>query len=242
MAPRISGSASSARLWQLASRLLLGLSLLALIAFIVWSFARDPVDMLSYCGRLIPGERSSSFTIERTADGVPIISADISIAQDTKDAAILEKLIECVRKSEPVVVQDVLAPSEPLGQIANRWNRDGPISLRLDGSDKNQALRLNNLRMSQKYVASSNAASTARAHASIVSAWCKENAACLSCDPTSPSAGDKEITVRLTPGAPLVEATYPGGPWTPRSDGSFEPWQYVKPDGSRYVFECKRSG
>lgn len=235
MATRRSGSL---QLWQSVARLVLGLSALALIAFVVWRFTKEPDDMLSFCGRLIPGEKASSFKIEKSSDGVPIISASASSAQDTKDALVLEKLISCPKIAEPVVVQDISAPAEPLGQIANRWNRDGPIAIRLDLSNSSRALQLNNLRMSQKYVFGVEKSGAAKAHATILSSWCAENSRCLVCQPTNPKAGDSEIVLRLKADAPLLEAVYPGGPWTPKDDGSYEPWQYVKA-GTRYVFVCQ---
>lgn len=58
------------------------------------------------------------------------------------------------------------------------------------------------------------------------------------CEPQVIDAKTPEVILRLRAAAPLEEKVYPGGPWNPKADGSYEPWQLVR-GKNRFVFYCK---
>ena len=214
---------------------LAGLALvLLLMGFLVWRLTAPPTDVWSYCARLVPGSERLEISFVPSENSAPTLKVGAGRVTDTKDVEVIKTLSDCIRERsgrEPAIQWLVSISAEPLGQLANRWRSEPGLQVKLVTPDARSALILNNLK-----IGPTNKALT---KSQLLDAWCSANAACVTCQPAQISEEAAEAEVGLRPKAPTEELVYQELAGAPKSDGTYEAWQYVKHDRKRYYFSCK---
>lgn len=209
---------------------------LALLGFIVWRLTMPATDLWSYCTRLVPGWERMQVTFGTGSQGkVPTLDIGAGRLNDTADAAVIAALSQCVRDKsgvEPAVRWLVSIQSEPLGQLANRWNQEPGLRVRLGPSaEQNDIAVLNNLK-----IGPTNKAVT---KVELLQQWCRQSAACVACDPADIAAEASEVEVRLKPKPATSKQVYQDVAGAAKPDGTYEPWQLIESDRKRYYFVCQ---
>jgi hypothetical protein len=170
---------------------------------------------------------------ERGKDGTTVL--DLSGQKGVQTGATPEqteafvKCLEVTKNIKVIVENAVRLPLEPVGQVANRWSRESGLKLRLMPGSNNEAL--NNIRIGP---------ATGRKE-DVVRDWCSQQAgACVSCEPSQPTADTVEVLVRLRNNPPLEKRRLDGVWPVPGPGIQSEPWQIVNAKGERFYYECKR--
>lgn len=206
------------------------LILAALGGYVVYNVFRDrPVDNL--CTEVLPHDQRVGLKMDTTGDKT--IKVDFGGQRSSPSGASpqqIELFIRCLETTRKVVVENgVRLPLEPVGQLANRWQREQGLKIRLMSGKNDEAL--NNLGFGP----------AAGVKEGVVRDWCspQKAGACVVCDPAQPGAQDVEVVVRLRDKAPVVKARY-GDKWpVPPPGTKLEPWQLVDRNGERFYYECK---
>ena len=208
-----------------------GLVLFVALAGVVAYFVYRPEDIQTLCVEVLPRNQRVGVKLSVKRDGT--IDADLGGQRGTDSGASppqIEQFIKCLETTRRVTVENgVRLPLEPIGQVANRWAREGGLKLRLLPGSNPEVL--NNIRIGP----------AAGPKDRVVRNWCGAAQAenCVRCAPPQPDADTVEVVLELKHGA-VVEKKQLDGTWPVPPPGSKgEPWQLVDEKGERFFYECR---
>jgi hypothetical protein len=219
---------------KISPLLIIGMATLAVALALGWYLIGKvfdrPNDLLNACAQALPQDQRIGLKIEPRGNNG--ISIDLGGSKQTgATPEQIEQIVKCyeLTKKTVIIENGVRIPLEPLGQVANRWQREAGLKLVLMPGENNEVL--NNLRIGP-----------ATGHKEdVVRMWCdKEHAgSCVSCEPDQPS-DDSQVLVRLRKDAPIEKTRLPGTWPAPQTGIETEPWQLVNKQGERFYYECKK--
>jgi len=203
------------------------------VLFLIWQVFREPSDLSNACLDVLPQDKRVGMKFERGKDGSTVLDfagqKGVQTGATPQQAEAFIKCLEATKNIKVTVENAVRLPLEPVGQVANRWSRESGLKLRLMPGSNNEAL--NNLRIGP---------ATGRKE-DVVRDWCSQQAgACVSCEPSQPTADTVEVLVRLRDNPPLEKRQLDGTWAVPAPGIQSEPWQIVNAKGERFYYECKR--
>src|SRR5579864_7939559 len=192
-----------------------------------------PVNLQNACVQALPQNQRVGIKVEQKNDGsITMYVAGQQGVQAGATPQQMEQFVKClelVTGAKVTVENGVRLTLEPVGQVANVWQREKGVKLLLMPGDNDEAL--NNLRIGP----------AAGLKEDVIRSWCskEQTGACVSCDPNHPTA-DSEVVIHLRQNAPLEKLRL-SGTWPVAPQGTkLEPWQLVNSKGERFYYECKK--
>lgn len=207
--------------------------LAAVLAYFIYEFTKPGHP----CLEALPRDQSVGIKVETLKGG--LFNLDLKGQRGSKTGASpeqLEFLVKCIEAAKAgniVSISDgVRLPLEPVGQVANRWQRESGVKLRLMPGGNDDIL--NNLRIGPATGLKEN----------VIGHWCSNAQAgnCVTCEPNDPKADTTEVLVRLRANPPAEKQQLSSGWAVPTAKAPSEPWQLVDNKGTRHYYECTRPG
>lgn len=192
------------------------------------------------CVALLPEDRQGGFNFKGDKEGA--IEVNVTGERHKPTDASPEQIaafVTCVenRGRKIKIENGVRLPLEPVGQVANRWNREQGLHIRLLPSDPPEILP--NLAIGPVVDTKVN----------VLLDWCgpEQAGACVTCKPPDFDESFTEVVVELRTDAKVtrkqMDGTWPVAtldPETNQPTATAEPWQLVDASGRRFYYECQR--